>query len=86
MYVCFYDLFSRYFTLSYYHAFLVAISSSAMYKHLSGIRTHDLKKLIAFAGAVANGRAKFEAQNQKVSPEKPIRFFGSRCPSYLFIL
>ena len=28
------------------------------------------------AGAVANGRAKFEAQ--KVSPEKPIRFFGSR--------
>jgi hypothetical protein len=29
-----------------------------------------------FVGAVANGRAKFEAQ--KVSPEKPIRFFGSR--------
>jgi hypothetical protein len=29
-----------------------------------------------FSGAVANGRAKFEAQ--KVSPEKPIRFFGSR--------
>ena len=36
------------------------------------------KKLFIFyfVGAVANGRAKFEAQ--KVSPEKPIRFFGSR--------
>ena len=31
-------------------------------------------------GAVANGRAKFEQQSkeQKVSPEKPSRFFGSR--------
>ena len=27
-------------------------------------------------GAVANGRAKFESQ--KISPEKPLRFFGSR--------
>ena len=45
-----------------------------------------------FVGAVANGRAKFEAQTsqspainsekinagQRVSPEKPMRFFGSR--------
>ena len=30
------------------------------------------------AGAVANGRAKFEAPNNKASPEKPMRFFGSR--------
>ena len=44
------------------------------------------------SGAVANGRAKFEAQTtnsaqscnsekgntQKISPEKPLRFFGSR--------
>merc|ERR1719367_2155863 len=29
-------------------------------------------------GAVANGRAKFEVQNSKSSPEKPMRFFGSR--------
>ena len=31
-----------------------------------------------FIGAVANGRAKFEVQNSKSSPEKPMRFFGSR--------
>ena len=31
-----------------------------------------------FVGAVANGRAKFEVQNSKSSPEKPMRFFGSR--------
>ena len=31
-----------------------------------------------FLGAVANGRAKFEVQNSKSSPEKPMRFFGSR--------
>ena len=30
------------------------------------------------SGAVANGRAKFEVHNNKASPEKPMRFFGSR--------
>ena len=33
--------------------------------------------LFYFAGAVANGRAKFES-TPKASPEKPSRFFGSR--------
>ena len=40
---------------------------------------HDLPLSQLFVGAVANGRAKFEAQtNSKPSPEKPMRFFGSR--------
>ena len=34
--------------------------------------------VFVFLGAVANGRAKFEVQNSKSSPEKPMRFFGSR--------
>ena len=36
----------------------------------------DLNGINIPKGAVANGRAKFE--NQKISPEKPLRFFGSR--------
>ena len=34
--------------------------------------------IFLITGAVANGRAKFEAQNPKPGPDKPIRFFGSR--------
>ena len=37
---------------------------------------HDLNGINIPKGAVANGRAKFESQ--RISPEKPLRFFASR--------
>merc|ERR1719225_1364273 len=39
-------------------------------------RDKDINGINIPKGAVANGRAKFESQ--KISPEKPLRFFGSR--------
>ena len=57
----------------------------------TNVSVRDPMCVFFFLGAVANGRAKFEAQSStpttndkqvptqtKVSPEKPMRFFGSR--------